>query len=148
MTIDADERLIPFWDAVHLVLTDTAMAAFAFKPERRGGDIVGGTVYTICRSDDDEDESENAWRVFVDGGDFHDEVGTDDVIFPENADGDECATLLYQLCPARRASDVAGLGYKTEYILSRLHGYEEDPANIEGTPTWRVWLTQHDPEKA
>ncbi len=157
MTEDST-ALVGFHEAVTIVIGDESKAAFAFQPTRRRGRIVGGDIYSLSRSDDEEDEGDNAWRLSVDGELFGSSSGTEGVYLSEEVDtpeklsklvavhGCDPTTLLYDVVPIERESKASNM--MTEFGLAIWHGVdiqELEREDLEALSQWQTWLTMHEP---
>jgi hypothetical protein len=126
--------------------------SFAFFPEFRAGNIVGGKVFSLSKNDDDDyEEGDTLYWLNADGGLFFSSFGEEDYLSIDDFDDDSVVqsygidprTLLYKACTKEQALGASGM--QTEYAVAILNGRDDlVPDSIQAaSATWLGFLTQH-----
>lgn len=144
---------LKFDDALELLKNNPDARSFAFYPDHKDGEPVGGTLFVLSVSDeDDEDEGPSYW-LSTEGGRFFSDCGEEDMHQVEDLDDPEVLglygvdprTLLYKQCGTDLA--VSASGMMTEYAVSIINGKPDSVPDsfLDAEPEWIDLLYQHIP---
>lgn len=144
-------ELFTFEHAIKRLEENEVFRSFAFYPRTKNVHVVGGTLFSLSRQDED---GETSYHIDTDGGLFFSSCGEEDFHVIDDFDdeavvemyGVDPRSLLFKACTEEQALGASGM--QTEFAVAIINGREDlTPDSIqEATAEWNGFLNQHIPK--